>query len=138
MGSRGPKHHFWHPVLIKKCQKAKSSEHMESELSSIILSKSSCQKYNAWVPRGPTLSCFWSWCVSEETYKYSKPDCYTLVFSLLNSILVKFTYNNNWKVLFCLVNGPCLIFHILSPNYSLVNAYKLLCCIFIIVFLILI
>ena len=22
MGLRGPKHHFWQPVLIKKCQKA--------------------------------------------------------------------------------------------------------------------
>ena len=58
---------------------------------------------------------------------------------LWNWILVKFLLTaTTEKFSFVFFSDPCLIFHILSPNHSLVNVYKLLCCIFIILFLILI
>ena len=52
-------------------------------------SKTGFQKYSACVPGELTPSCFCSMMsFSEKTYRLSEPDCYTLVFSLLNSILV--------------------------------------------------
>ena len=47
------------------------------------------QKYTAKVPGDPTLNCFCSVMdLSKERCKCSEPDCYNLVFSLLNNILV--------------------------------------------------
>ena len=51
----------------------------------IKLSKTGYQKYSALVLKSPILSC-----LSEKTYKCSVPDCKTLVFYWLNSILVWF------------------------------------------------
>ena len=57
----------------------KTEEYMESEFSSIFLSKTGRQKYSAWQPGSPTLSCFCSvMSLSEETYKCSEADCYIL------------------------------------------------------------
>ena len=59
---------------------------MESELPGIIPFKSGRQKYTAWVPGDPTPSCFCNVIsLFEETCKFSEPNCYTSVFSLLNS-----------------------------------------------------
>ena len=63
-----------------------------------FLSKSGCQKYTTWVPGDPTPSCFCNVIsLFEETNKVSEPNCYTYVFSLLNSTLVWFMWSLiNW------------------------------------------
>ena len=64
-------------------------EYMKYELFCIFLSKTGRQKYSAWVPGDPMPSCFCSvMSLSEETYKFSEPDCYTIVLSLLSNILI--------------------------------------------------
>ena len=63
----------------------KMEKYMKSELFHIFLSKTVCQKYSAWVPEDPTTTCFCSVkSLSKELYKFSEPDCYTVVFSLLS------------------------------------------------------
>ena len=64
----------------------KMEEYMESEL---FLNKTGCQKYSAWVPGDPTLSCFCRvMSLSEEIHKFPEPDCYAIVFSLLSNIII--------------------------------------------------
>ena len=59
---------------------------MESEF---FLSKTGRQKYSVSVPRDPKPTCFCSvMSLSEETYTFSEPDCYTIAFSLLSNILI--------------------------------------------------
>ena len=66
-------------------------EYMESELFLHFLSKTGCHKYSAWIPGDSTPSCFCSvMTLSEEIHKFSEPDCYTIVFSLLSNILIWF------------------------------------------------
>ena len=53
----------------------KKKEYMEPEVSDIFFSKSGHQKYTAW---DATTSCFCNvMSLFEETYKFSKSDCYT-------------------------------------------------------------
>ena len=55
--------------------------------------------------------------------------------NLLITKLVKYLLTTvTEKFNFVFFSEPCLIFYILSQNHSLVNVYKLLCCIFIIFF----
>ena len=67
-----------------------------------FLSKTGCQIYSACVPGDPMLSYF---CIvmslSEETYTFYEPDCYTIVFSLLKQY-INFTYVK--EKIFCLFN----------------------------------
>ena len=56
----------------------KMEEHMKSEICSIFLGYTGCQKCSTWVPWGPTLSILCSiMSVFEETYKCPEPESST-------------------------------------------------------------
>ena len=64
-----------------------------------FLSKTGCQIYSAWVPGDPVLSYFYIvMSLSEETYTFSEPDCYTIVFSLLSNILISLMWKKRYFV----------------------------------------
>ena len=67
----------------------KIEKHLEFELIGISGVKLIAKNIVLGSPGELTPSCFCNvMSFSEETYKLSEPDCYTLVFSLLNTILV--------------------------------------------------
>ena len=86
------------PHQVKLWYHIISSMKMENEMKWISVhwhfsSKTCSQKYSAWALEDLTLSCFCSVAfLSDERYKSSEPDCYTLVISLLNNILVWFMF----------------------------------------------
>ena len=67
----------------------KIEKYMEFELTGIFQVKLASKNIVTQVPGELTPSCFCSvMSFSEKTYRLSEPDCCTLVFFLLNSILV--------------------------------------------------
>ena len=60
----------------------KMEKYMESELTGTFQAYLVARNILLWSPSSRFCS---EMSLSQETYKFSEPDCYTLVFSLLNS-----------------------------------------------------
>ena len=63
-------------------------EYMKSEIF-LFLSKTGCQKYSV-LSQGTQRRAAFPVSLYEEIYKFSEPECYTMVFSLLINILILF------------------------------------------------